>query len=65
MKLTEFDVQQAEALILSAKVVLCQLEVKPEVSLVAMKLAKQHNGIWVLWDFHLLCFYTVWMIYQQ
>lgn len=48
MKLTEFDVQQAEALISSAKVVICQLEVKPEVSLAAMKLAKRHNGIQVL-----------------
>lgn len=45
MKLTEFDVQQAEALISSAKVVICQLEVKPEVSLAAMKLAKLHNVI--------------------
>ena len=44
-KLSPGDVQKAESLISSAAVVICQLEVVPETSLVALRLAKKHGGI--------------------
>lgn len=43
-KLTESDVQRSEGLISSARVVVCQLEIKPDVTVTALKLAKKHNG---------------------
>ena len=39
------DVQQAESLIAKATVVVCQLEVAPEISLAALKLGKKHRGM--------------------
>ena len=42
-KLTPSDVQAADDLISSAKVVVCQLEVPPDTSLEALKLAKQRS----------------------
>lgn len=44
LKLTETDVQRSEGLISSARVVVCQLEIKPDVTITALKLAKKHNG---------------------
>ena len=38
------DVQSAGELISRSKVVVCQLEVSPETSLEALRLAKQHHG---------------------
>ncbi|KAJ8308715.1 hypothetical protein KUTeg_013589 [Tegillarca granosa] len=37
------DINAAESLISSSKVVVCQLEIKPETTLAALKLAKKHN----------------------
>lgn len=42
--LTEQDVRDAESLITSAAIVVCQLETKPLVSLAALKLARKHGG---------------------
>jgi sugar/nucleoside kinase (ribokinase family) len=42
--LTEQDVVDAESLISSSTVVICQLETKPSVSLAALKLARKHGG---------------------
>ena len=44
MELSEVDVLKAEPLISQAKVLLCQLEVTPSVTLAALKLAKKHGG---------------------
>ena len=44
MELSEEDVLMAESLISQAKVLLCQLEVTPSVTLAALKLAKKHGG---------------------
>ena len=40
------DVQQAESLIAVATVVVCQLEVSPEISLAALQMAKKHGGMY-------------------
>lgn len=45
LKLTETDVQRSEGLISSARVVVCQLEIKPDVTITALKLAKKHNVV--------------------
>ena len=42
--LSESDLKSAEKLISSSKVVACQLEINPAISLTALKLAKKHNG---------------------
>ena len=42
--LSESDLQSAEQLVSSSKVVACQLEITPAVSLAALKMAKKHNG---------------------
>lgn len=41
--ITVEDLAKSEPLIQTAKVLLCQLEVEPHISLAAMKLARQHN----------------------
>ncbi|XP_014665959.1 PREDICTED: ribokinase-like [Priapulus caudatus] len=41
--LSKSDVSAAEPMIARAKILVCQLEVEPEVSIAAMKLARQHN----------------------
>ena len=46
-KLSPADVAQAESLISSAAVVICQLEVPPETSLAALALAKKHGGTFI------------------
>ena len=43
-KLSPTDVKNAEPLISSASVLICQLEVPPETSLAALTLAKKHGG---------------------
>ena len=42
--LSEEDLKSAEALVSSSKVVVCQLEINPSVSLAALKMAKKHGG---------------------
>ena len=42
--LSEEDLKSAETLISSSKVVVCQLEINPCVSLAALKMAKKHGG---------------------
>ena len=44
MTLSPADVQAAAHLIRGAKVVVCQLEVPPDTSLEALRLAKQNGG---------------------
>ena len=44
-KLSPADVEEAESLISSAAVVICQLEVPPKTTLAALTLAKKHGGI--------------------
>lgn len=46
-KLSPADVEGAEALISSAAVVICQLEVPPETTLAALALAKKHGGMYM------------------
>ncbi|KAJ8308714.1 hypothetical protein KUTeg_013588 [Tegillarca granosa] len=41
--LSEEDINAAESFISSSKIVVCQLEIKPETTLAALKLAKKHN----------------------
>jgi sugar/nucleoside kinase (ribokinase family) len=43
--LTEQDVLDAECLIKNSTVVVCQLEIRPSVTLAALKLARKHGGI--------------------
>lgn len=45
--LTEAEVAAAEEVIAGAKVMVCQLEVKPEVTLCALQLGKKHGGVCV------------------
>jgi len=42
--LSSEDVHNAESLISSARVVVCQLEIRPDVTLDALKLAREHKG---------------------
>jgi ribokinase len=42
--LSEKDISDAEEIISKAKVLVCQLEISPQISLAAMQLAKKHNG---------------------
>ena len=42
--LSEEDLTSAEALVSSSKVIVCQLEISPTVSLAALKMAKKHGG---------------------
>ena len=42
--LSEKDIHNAEDMIAKAKVMVCQLEVKPEVTLEALKIARKHGG---------------------
>ena len=44
LSLGEADIAAAESIIMSCKVLLCQLEISPQVSLAAMKCARKHNG---------------------
>lgn len=44
MELSVDDVHQAENYIKQSKVMTCQLEIKPEITLEALKLARKHNG---------------------
>ena len=44
MSLSCDDVYRAESLISSASVVVCQLEVTPDTTLTALKLARKHGG---------------------
>lgn len=44
-KLSSADVEEAESLISSAAVVICQLEVPPKTTLAALTLAKKHGGV--------------------
>ena len=44
LELSEDDVSEAEMLIGSAKVVVCQLEIRPNVTLAALRLARKHGG---------------------
>ena len=44
LTLTPTDVQAAAHLILGSRVMVCQLEVPPETSLEALRLAKQNGG---------------------
>ena len=46
-KLSPADVAEAEPLISSAAVVICQLEVPPETTLTALALAKKHGGTYL------------------
>lgn len=48
LKLTVDDVMMAESLIATSKVVACQLEIRPEVTLAALRLAKQYRGKGIL-----------------
>ena len=43
--LTESDLESALEVISGSKVVVCQLEIQPEVTLAALKLARKHKGI--------------------
>lgn len=45
MHLTEDDVRAAKDVITSASVVVCQLEIKPEVTQLALSIAKKAGGI--------------------
>lgn len=53
LQLDEKEIMLAEGLISKSKVLVCQLEIRPEVTLAALKLAKKHGGLssWVniLW----------------
>lgn len=42
--LTEENVMAAEAVVKETKMVICQLEVSPQTTLAALKLAKKHKG---------------------
>jgi len=42
--LSEDDLEKAEKVIQGSKVMVCQLEVNPAVTLAALKLAKKHKG---------------------
>ena len=44
LRLTEADISAAYETISTAKVLTCQLEIAPEISLAAMKVARKHNG---------------------
>lgn len=44
MLLTEDDVKAAKDVITSASVVVCQLEIKPEVTQLALSIAKKAGG---------------------
>jgi ribokinase len=46
--LTEDDVKAAKDVITSASVVICQLEIKPEVTQLALSIAKKAGGIALL-----------------
>lgn len=45
--LSEAEVVAAEKVIAGARVMVCQLEVKPEVTLCALQLGKKHGGVYV------------------
>ena len=47
LDLTEQDIYDAEAAIAKASVVVCQLEIRQEITLLALKLAKKHGGYFV------------------
>lgn len=42
--LTETDLDISEEVISKSKVVVCQLEIKPEVTLAALRLGRKHKG---------------------
>ena len=44
MKLTVDDVLEAEYIVKDAKVLVCQLEIEPAVTLAALRMAKRLNG---------------------
>ena len=45
LRLDESDVAQAEELLATSKVLVCQLEIRPETTLAALTLAKKHKGL--------------------
>ena len=48
--LNETSISRAESVIKSAKVLICQLEISPKVTLEALKLAKKHGGKSPIWS---------------
>lgn len=47
MKLNKEELQDALPAISSAKVLICQLEISPQISLLALRMAQEYKGQWM------------------